>query len=79
MRLSDRSPKDADPLDKNAIWREYLHQLELVRQQASPTDDAANVKMIAIGRVNFLRVVNGAEAMSLLLTSERVFSDCLDW
>lgn len=88
MRLSDRSPKDADPLDKSKIWKEYLQQLDLVRRQAageeikaqgSGSEDEGNLKMIAIGRVNFMRVSNGAEAMSLLLTSERVFSDCLDW
>jgi hypothetical protein len=39
----------------------------------------ANTKMRAIGRVNYLRVTSGAEAMSLLLTSERVFTDMHDW
>lgn len=29
--------------------------------------------------MNYLRVTSGAEAMSLLLTSERVFTDFHDW
>lgn len=85
MRLSDRSPKDADPLHRQEVWREYQGALEELRASqtaaeaaANETDDG-NLKMQAIGKVNFLRVRNGAEAMSLLLTSERVFSDCHDW
>ena len=104
MRLSDRSPKDADPLEPQLVWHEYLQRLEEAQAEVrypegfpsepsnspetssshaeeglSLEDLASNTKMIAIGRVNFLRVTNGSEAMSLLLTSERVFSDCLDW
>jgi hypothetical protein len=30
-------------------------------------------------RVNWLRVTSGKDAMSLLLTSERVFADMIDW
>jgi len=32
-----------------------------------------------MAQVPLLRVLTGAEAMSLLLSSERVFTDCHDW
>ena len=38
-----------------------------------------HAKMIAIARTPLLNVSSGADAMSLLLTSERVYSDLLDW
>ena len=48
-------------------------------QVGSP--DLGNAGMVAIGRATpaWLRVSSGAEAMSLLLTSERVFADMIDW
>jgi len=39
-----------------------------------------NARVAAISHTpSYLRVTSGAEAMALLLTSERVFSDTLDW
>jgi hypothetical protein len=40
---------------------------------------SANVKLRAIGRVSWLHVSSGADVLSLLLTSERVFTDLHDW
>ena len=39
----------------------------------------ANTKLRAIARTSWLQVNTGADAMSLLLTSERVFADLHDW
>jgi gamma-glutamylcyclotransferase (GGCT)/AIG2-like uncharacterized protein YtfP len=41
--------------------------------------DNANTKMIAIARTPYLKVRSGADAMSLMLSSERLYSDLLDW
>lgn len=35
--------------------------------------------MQAIAKIGWLRVTTGKEAMSLLLTSERVYTDMIDW
>lgn len=40
---------------------------------------SANTKLRAIARTSWLQVNTGADAMSLLLTSERVFADLHDW
>ena len=77
MRLCGRSPKDGEPLDRAAVLQKYYQELESLcpaSQRAS-----GNTKMIAIARTSTLKVTSGRDAMSLLLTSERVFSDMLDW
>ena len=35
--------------------------------------------MLASSKVNWQKVTNGQEAMSLILTSERAFTDLFDW
>lgn len=41
--------------------------------------DNANTRAGALSRVHLLRVTSGAEALSLILSSERVFVDLRDW
>eukprot|EP01113_Clastostelium_recurvatum_P000566 TRINITY_DN10257_c0_g1_i3.p1 TRINITY_DN10257_c0_g1~~TRINITY_DN10257_c0_g1_i3.p1 ORF type:complete len:566 (+),score=106.24 TRINITY_DN10257_c0_g1_i3:1-1698(+) len=78
MRLCGRSPKDAEPLDREDLVRKYTARLhELTQEQGAPLE--ANTKLRAIARVSALCVSSGAHAMSLLLTSERVFTDLHDW
>ncbi len=78
LRLCGRSPKDGEPLDRDSIQHNYATELEsLVKDQGLPCN--GNTKMIAISRTSTLKVRCGREAMSLLLTSERVYSDMLDW
>ena len=79
MRLCGRSPKDGEPLDRTRVMRRFEAELDrVVREQGLPADDP-NTALNAIARVSWLRVSTGAEAMSLLLTSERVYSDMHDW
>jgi hypothetical protein len=43
-------------------------------------DDAnTRLRAIAVATKGILQATNGAQAMSLLLSSERVFTDCHDW
>ena len=79
MRLCGRSPKDGEPLDPVATWKSYERELaRVVEEEGLPAGDA-NTKLNAVARVQWLSVRTGADAMCLLLTSERVFSDLHDW
>mmetsp|Transcript_363 Transcript_363/g.455 ORF Transcript_363/g.455 Transcript_363/m.455 type:complete len:309 (-) Transcript_363:521-1447(-) len=44
-------------------------------------EEEGNLKMVAIGRStpSWLMIKNGTEALNLLLTSERVYADMMDW
>eukprot|EP00026_Physarum_polycephalum_P005786 Phypoly_transcript_05824.p1 GENE.Phypoly_transcript_05824~~Phypoly_transcript_05824.p1 ORF type:complete len:588 (+),score=94.49 Phypoly_transcript_05824:110-1765(+) len=78
MRLCGRSPKDAEPLQRDAVYQKYQQELkDLVEKQGAELN--ALTKLRAIARVNYLGVHTGKDAMSLLLTSERVFTDLHDW
>lgn len=77
LRLCGRSPKDAEPLDVEKLKASYKKNLEQLIEEGAAHD--ANTKLIAISRVNWMCVTTGKEAMSLLLTSERVFTDLHDW
>jgi D123 len=89
LRLCGRSPKDADALDRSGVWKQYLEQLATIVDRDDDEEgmgeldlDAidANTKLLAIARTtSVLRVQSAEEAMSLVLTSERVYTDLLDW
>lgn len=83
MRLCGRSPKDAEPLNRDLVRSLYQKNLD----QLIEGDNAqnikyplnANTKLMAIARTQWLRVTSAQEAMSQLLSSERVFADLHDW
>jgi len=77
LRLSGRSPKDGEPLSRQQVRDKYQHELQQLLDQGCPK--SANTRLRAIGKVNWMKVDSGAAAMSLLLTSERVFADLHDW
>jgi gamma-glutamylaminecyclotransferase len=77
LRLCGRSPKDADPLDRSQVLAKYKKDLTDLLENGAP--EGANTKLRAIAKSNYLCVHSGAEAMNLLLTSERVFTDLHDW
>ena len=78
MRLCGRSPKDGEPLDRSSVYARYKSALKsLVEDEHAPL--TANTKLRAIARINWMCVRTGADALSLLLTSERVFADLHDW
>lgn len=77
MRLCGRSPKDGEPLNRQAVYEAYQRELQALLDSGEPLNAAT--KIIAIGRVNWMKINTAADAMSLLLTSERVYSDMIDW
>jgi gamma-glutamylcyclotransferase (GGCT)/AIG2-like uncharacterized protein YtfP len=89
LRLCGRSPKDGEPLNRSQVWSRYEQNLAGVRAEiatctAPPHSRAVlssegNTKLIAASRTPTLLVESADEAMALLLSSERVFSDCRDW
>lgn len=86
LRLCGRSPKDGEPTDpelRAKIWSNYQATLQRMKMEENTDgheEDDGNLRVAAIAHTDsWLRVRTGAEAMSLLLTSERVFSDMLDW
>lgn len=77
LRLCGRSPKDGEPLYRDGIIAKYNAELDALVRSGLPL--CGNTKMIAISRTPLLKVRSGSDAMSLLLTSERIYSDMLDW
>lgn len=78
VRLCGRSPKDGEPLYKERILHQYEENLRAT-ESSHPDYDITTRKMIAIAQTNYLKVYSGSEVMSLLLTSERVYADMIDW
>lgn len=80
LRLCGRSPKDAEPSPAKREQVRQTYEAELKRLLDAGEELCPNTKLRAIGRVpSWLCVSSGADAMSLLLTSERVFADMVDW
>lgn len=85
MRLCGRSPKDGEPLDRDAVLERYTRALQGIAGGRADGADGipdGNTRLRAVARVDWLRVTSGAEAMSLLLSSERAsvdLLDCLRW
>jgi hypothetical protein len=88
LRLCGRSPKDGEPLDRAAVWARYQSNLAEVKSELSSLrpppspeilESAGNTKLIAASRTPTLRVTSADEALALLLSSERVYSDLRDW
>lgn len=78
LRLCGRSPKDGDPLSKAKIWNSYMQHLSEINS-SDPEQPGLFNKLRAIARTSWMHVESGAEAMALLLSSERVYSDMIDW
>jgi hypothetical protein len=81
IRLCGRSPKDGEPLHPNKVINHYTQELKRIKQDETLENfPEAGKKMMAIGKTNnIMKVNNGSEAMNLLLTSERVCADMIDW
>mmetsp|Transcript_16301 Transcript_16301/g.24567 ORF Transcript_16301/g.24567 Transcript_16301/m.24567 type:complete len:588 (-) Transcript_16301:62-1825(-) len=77
VRLCGRSPKDGEPLHREHVLPEYESHLESLVK--SGMELSSTTKMMAIARTSWLKVHSGAAVMSLLLTSERVYADIIDW
>ena len=84
VRLSSRSPKDGDPLDTQLLIQSYSQAIALLRStypdEYVSIDGKANLEMIAHSRAQFecLKVTSAHEALNLILSSERVFTDLIE-
>lgn len=79
IRLCDRSPKDGTPNNPRYFYQKYLDNLEKISKEQNLDKTKGNTKMMALAKTNYLVVKNGSDCMSLLLSSEKVYSDMLDW
>lgn len=77
-RLCGRSAKDGFPLNRDRVRREYADAIRKVTSLHG-SDLPASLRMLASTKVEVLRCRSGAEVMNLLLTSERVYADMIDW
>jgi hypothetical protein len=78
-RLCGRSPKDGEPYCRTPVWESYQSVLRHLIEDGGLDASSANTEMIAISRTKYLSVKNGKDVMSLLLTSERVYAEMIDW
>lgn len=85
LRLCGRSAKDAEPGDPEQLKAAYETALSAVMDEDLGIDRpkhcavTAGMKLKAIARVSWLKVDSGRQAMNLLVTSERLFTDLHDW
>lgn len=79
VRLCDRSPKDGHPNNPQYFYKQYLNNLEKISKEQKLDKTKGNTKMMAIAKTNYLIVKNSEDAMSLLLSSRKVYLDMLDW
>jgi gamma-glutamylcyclotransferase (GGCT)/AIG2-like uncharacterized protein YtfP len=77
LRLCGRSPKDGEPYNRQLPMQLFEKELQNLLDAGFPA--TANTEMIAIAKSKFLKVASGKDAMSLLLTSERVYAEMIDW
>ena len=77
IRLCGRSPKDAEPLHPDKFYARFKEEYQ--KLLSSGFKQNIHTKMCAISRTPLMQIKSGEEAMALLLSSERVFSDMLDW
>ena len=85
--MSYRSPKDGQPLKNKEVINYFNQELENIKKRWNPNswnldltkeEIDANLKFIAMFRAEekLLKCLTARDAMSLILTSERVLRDC---
>lgn len=79
LRFCGRSPKDGDPYQPMRFFTEYKKNLEIISNKYHLDKNKGNTKVMAISKTHWLIVRNGKECLSLLLSSERVYLDLIDW
>ena len=80
LRLCGRSPKDGDPYEYKKIFNEY--KSNLAKYEVIDKDKVkkrGTIKIHAIAKTKWLNIKTGKDALSLMLTSERVYYDMRDW
>jgi hypothetical protein len=81
VRLCGRSPKDGEPLNRQAVWDDYIRTLKSISGHVTSSDSAFNesavdansrLRAITHASARSFRCRSGNDVMGLLLTSERV-------
>lgn len=81
VRLCGRSPKDGEPLNRQAVWDDYIRTLKRISGHETSSDSAFNesavdansrLRAITHASARSFRCHSGNDVMGLLLTSERV-------
>ena len=79
FRCTGRSGKDGEVYDNSKVYNEYLSRLKKITGLPYEEIKDANLKYSCIPLYNNMKVTNGKELLSVLLTSERLHHDMKDW
>ena len=79
VRLSGRSPKDGEPYNMQKIKNNYENNLIRYEKLYDLKKDSPQLKVLSFLRSNHLKSENAKDALSLLLSSERIHLDLNDW
>ena len=79
FRCTGRSGKDGEVYDNSKVFNEYLSRLKKISDLPYEKIKDANLKYSCIPLYNNMKVTNGKELLSVLLTSERLHHDMKDW
>ena len=79
FRCTGRSGKDGEVYDNNKILNEYYSRLKKVTNLPYEEIKDNNLKYTCIPLYNNMKVTNGKELLSVLLSSERLHHDMKDW
>ena len=79
FRCTGRSGKDGDVYDNSKIYNEYLSRIKKLTDTPYDQIKDQNLKYTCVPLYNNMKVTNGKELMSVLLTSERLHHDIKDW
>ena len=79
FRCTGRSGKDGDSYDNSKIYNEYLSRIKKATNLPYEEITDVNLKYCCIPQYDHMKVTNGKELLSVLLTSERLYHDMKDW
>ena len=79
FRCTGRIGKDGDVYDNKKILNEYFSRLKKVTNLPYEEIKDDNLKYTCIPLYNNMKVTNGKELLSVLLSSERLHHDMKDW
>ena len=94
MRLCGRSLKDAEPFDFSSVNQKYEKELQKLLDGGSPLNSntkmiaIAHTSYLKVDKISnnqsviislSLKIHTAEEAMNFLLTSERAYTDMIDW
>ena len=79
FRCTGRSGKDGEVYDNSKLYNEYLSRIKKVTNIPYEEIKDPNLKYSCVPIYNNMKVTNGKELLSVLLSSERLHHDMKDW